>query len=41
MKKEKTIKQMVLDVYKKRQAAHDILLACDVFLDKLIKELIK
>ena len=38
---KKEIKKMIVKVYKERQAAHDILLACDVFIDNLLKQLLK
>ena len=37
---DKEIRAMILKVYKERQAAHKVLLECDLFIDKLLKELI-
>jgi len=37
---KKSIEEMIRDVYKRRQAAHKVLLECDIFIDKLLKELI-
>jgi len=41
MKKEKTTKEMILDVYKKRKEAQDIVIQCNLFLDDLLKILYK
>lgn len=41
MKKPKELRKLVIKIYKKRQAAHDILLECDIAIDKILKKLIK
>ena len=35
----KNIAQQVAKIYKERQKAHDILLKCDIALDKILKKL--
>ncbi|MFA5072091.1 MAG: hypothetical protein WC511_07125 [Candidatus Pacearchaeota archaeon] len=33
------IKQQIAKIYKERQKAHDILLKCDIALDKILKKI--
>jgi hypothetical protein len=35
------LQKLIKKIYKNRQKAHDILLQCDIELDKIIKELYK
>jgi len=37
----KVFKEKIAEIYKRRQKAHDELLACDIEIDKILKDLVK